>query len=55
MDAAAIALDELRTALEEQAAAMSRDAERLSEAVDTTFPPPRAARERDGWSLPVAA
>jgi len=55
MDAAAIALDELRTALEEHAAALSRDADRLSDAIDTAFPPPRAAREQEGWDLPLAA
>lgn len=55
MDSAAMALDELRSALEEQAAALARDAERLSDAVDTTFPPPREAREREERRLPAAA
>lgn len=54
MDAAAIALNELRTALEQQAAALSRDADRLSDTLDAAFPPPRAAREQEE-GLPVAA
>lgn len=51
MDSAILAILEMRTALSEQAVALSADAERLSAALDAVVPPPPRVRERETQSV----